>query len=270
MQSDTLTLCIARIATANAVNYFGDGKHRYYLELRCNRLCKSNTELCTNCEKKNPNTRTQDTRTFDHGTVGEPIPDQSHIYGGLWYNTNVKKWGAPSTEQIHVAEQHQRDARIQLKNTVNTVIEPVPSDTSSTSSKRQRPRVAKNVVTVVENVVETVAPTQEKITVKPKKAKPRKKPTPIQTTVAVSQDHKEAVIPTHIEKNLEEFDTDDYMIEYVQLTPFKIGTTSYFRDSKKNKLYQKRKDTVVGPYVGRYDPYTETIHTDVPDSDDES
>jgi hypothetical protein len=27
---------------------------------------------------------------------------------------------------------------------------------------------------------------------------------------------------------------------------------------------------VVGPYVGRYDPYTETIHTDIPDSDDES
>lgn len=282
MQSDKppLTQCIARIATAKSVNYFGDGHHRYYLELRCDRLCKSNTVLCTNCEKKNPNTRTQDTRTFDHGTVFEPIPDLSHIYGGSWYNTHVSKWGSPSIEQIQVAEQHQRDARLQLSDTVpESAVPSVPSDASSTSSKRQRQRVAKNVVSnvvadVVADVVEITESIQEQITVvkpiEPKKAKPRKKPTPIPTTVAVSHDHKEAVIPTHIEKIMEEFDTDDYMIEYVQLTPFEIGNTSYFRDSKKNKLYQKRKDTVVGPYVGRYDPYTETIHTDVPDSDDES
>jgi len=271
MQSDTLTLCIARIATANSVHYFGDGKHRYYLELRCNRLCKSNTELCTNCEKKNPHTRTQDTRTFNHGTVFEPIPDQSHIYGGSWYNTNVKKWGSPTAEHIQLAEQHQRDARMQLLTTVNTattVNEPVPSETSSMSSKRQRPRVAKSTVESVVATAENVVITQEQIA--PKKTKPRKKPTATSTTVAVSHDHKEAVIPTHIEKNMEEFDTDDYITEYVQLTPFEIGKTNYFRDSKKNKLYQKRKDTVVGPYVGRYDPYTETIHTDVPDSDDES
>ena len=266
MQTDKppLTQCIARIATAKSVNYFGDGKHRYYLELRCDRLCKSNTELCTNCEKKNPNTRTQDTRTFDHGTVLEPIPDKSHIYGGLWYNTHVSKWGTPSAEHIQVAEQHQRDARMQLKNAVNTVIavnEPVPSDTSSTSSKRRRK------LCVAKDIVENVIPesTQE-----PKKVKPRKKPTPMPATVMATHDHKEAVIPTHVEKILEEFDTDDYMIEYVQLAPFEIGNTSYFRDSKKNKLYQKRKNTVVGSYVGRYDPYTEMIHTDVPDSDDES
>jgi len=280
MQSDTLTLCIARIATANSVHYFGDGKHRYYLELRCNRLCKSNTELCTNCEKKNPHTRTQDTRTFDHGTVFEPIPDQSHIYGGSWYITHVTKWGSPSAEHIQLAEQHQRDARMQLVTTVNESVVPsavpsaVPSDTSSISSTRQRQRVAKNVVATEATTEVILESTQEQIAVvkqiEPKKTKPRKKPIPAPATVAVSHDHKEAVIPTHIEKSLEEFDTDEYMIEYIKLTPFETGNTSYFRDSKKNKLYQKRKDTVVGPYVGRYDPYTETIHTDVPDSDDES
>ena len=274
MQSDNppLTQCTARITTAKAVNYFGDGQHRYYLEFRCDRLCKSDTALCTNCEKKNPNTRTQDTRTFDHGNVFEPIPEKSHIYGGLWYNAHVTKWGMPSAEQIQVAEQHQRDARMQLTTIVNESAVPstVPSDTSSTSSKRQRQRVSKNEVA---NAVISDS-TQEQITVvkpiEPKKTKPRKKPTPIPATVAVSHDHKEAVIPTHIEKMMEEFDTDEYMIEYVKLTPFETGNTSYFRDSKKNKLYQKRKDTVVGPYVGRYDPYTETIHTDIPDSDDES
>jgi len=285
MQTDKppLTQCTARIATAKSVHYFGDGRHRYYLEFRCDHLCKSNTVLCTNCEKKNPNTRTQDTRTFDHGTVFEPIPDQSHIYGGPWYNAHVTKWGTPSAEQIQVAEQHQRDARMQLATTINesaalsavpsAAPSAVPSDTSSTSSKRQRQRIAKNeVANEVANEV-IAESTQEQSTVvkpiEPKKTKPRKKPTPTPATVAVSHDHKEAVIPTHIEKILEEFDTDEYMIEYVKLTPFETGNTSYFRDIK-NKLYQKRKDTVVGPYVGRYDPYTETIHTDIPDSDDES
>jgi hypothetical protein len=51
---------------------------------------------------------------------------------------------------------------------------------------------------------------------------------------------------------------------------FSLGDATYFRDSKKNKLYKKIKEKTIGCYVGRYDPATETVHTDVPDSDDEA
>ena len=79
---------------------------------------------------------------------------------------------------------------------------------------------------------------------------------------------KEVVLPTHMENTREIVDTDGYEIEYVKLSLFTIGDSTYFRDSKKNKLYKRLKDKI-GGYVGRYDPRTESIHADVPDSDDE-
>jgi hypothetical protein len=80
---------------------------------------------------------------------------------------------------------------------------------------------------------------------------------------------KEVVLPTHMEQEREEVDTDGFEIEYVKLSVFSIGDATYFRDSKKNKLYKKIKEKTIGSYVGRYDPSTDTVHTDVPDSDDE-
>jgi hypothetical protein len=81
---------------------------------------------------------------------------------------------------------------------------------------------------------------------------------------------KEVVLPTHMEQEREEVDTDGFEIEYVKLSVFVLGDATYFRESKKNKLYKKIKEKTIGSYVGRYDPSTETVHTDVPDSDDES
>jgi hypothetical protein len=81
---------------------------------------------------------------------------------------------------------------------------------------------------------------------------------------------KEVVIPTHIEHQLETVDIDGYDIEYVPLTYIEIDRITYFRDAKKNKLYQMVKDKIIGSYVGRYCPHTETICTEVPDSDEEN
>ena len=80
---------------------------------------------------------------------------------------------------------------------------------------------------------------------------------------------KEVVLPTHMEQTRDEVDTDGFEIEYVKLSVFAVGDISYFRDAKKNKLYKKIKEKTIGDYVGRYDPASETIYTDVPDSDEE-
>jgi hypothetical protein len=71
-----------------------------------------------------------------------------------------------------------------------------------------------------------------------------------------------------MEKTMEEFDTDGFEIEYVSLVPFEVNETNYFRDRKKEKLYKNTKGSI-GHYVGRWDPDTESIHTEVPDSDEE-
>ena len=52
------------------------------------------------------------------------------------------------------------------------------------------------------------------------------------------------------------------------MVPFEHDGTSYLREPTKNKLFQRIKNNI-GAYVGRYDPYTETIRTDIPDSDAE-
>ena len=82
--------------------------------------------------------------------------------------------------------------------------------------------------------------------------------------------YKEVTLPTHMEKTMELFDMDQYEIEYVKVQLCTIGNIAYFKDSKKNKVYKKIKEKTIGDYVGRYDPYTDSIVTDIPDSDDES
>jgi hypothetical protein len=73
---------------------------------------------------------------------------------------------------------------------------------------------------------------------------------------------------THIERDTEEIFADDYEIEYIKLSPFDHDGASYLREPTKNKLFQKQSKGV-GDYIGRYDPYTGTIRTDIPDSDED-
>jgi hypothetical protein len=98
-----------------------------------------------------------------------------------------------------------------------------------------------------------------------KTRKPRKKPE-IGSTALLPL-HKEVVLPTHIESTIEEFDTEGFEVEYTRLFTFEHESQTYFRDLKKNKLYKKIKEKTIGSYVGRYDPDTDRIYTDVPDSD---
>ncbi len=117
------------------------------------------------------------------------------------------------------------------------------------------------------------SPEHTKSPPKPKRKPTRKKsePNPYESLVQTQPlIYKDVSIPTHMEEILEEFNTDDYEIEYVKIKSFTIGSTSYFRDYHKNKLYRKIKEKIVGEYIGRYDPETDSIVSDIPDSDDES
>ncbi len=109
---------------------------------------------------------------------------------------------------------------------------------------------------------------------KPKRA-PRKRasstqkkdlPPPPPSSVVFEKD---SCIPTLYEEAMEEHTLSDYETENVYLTLFTLDSVTYFRDANKNKLYRRIKEKTLGPYVGRYDPFTETLVTDVPDSDDE-
>jgi hypothetical protein len=116
---------------------------------------------------------------------------------------------------------------------------------------------------------EVAAPSEPAKPAKPKRVRKPKVVTPVKMADP-SMVQKEVILPTHMEQTREIVDIDDFEIEYVKLSVFTLSDVSYFRDAKKNKLYKRIKEKTVGAYVGRYDPRSESVYTDVPDSDDES
>jgi len=104
--------CLSRITQHATAQYFGDGKHRFYLEYRCGRpSIASNATICMSCISKSGSTHAQHSRSFPHGKINEFIPPASHIYGGSWYMAGIKKWGEPQQGAIELAIQFQEEAR---------------------------------------------------------------------------------------------------------------------------------------------------------------
>jgi hypothetical protein len=267
--------CISRITEDTYCQNFGNGHNKFYIELRCNLPCNGKSDICSKCSIKSASCKTQSSRRFNHGKVTEPIPDDSHIYGGKWYLNSVKKYGEPNMSAINLAEEYQRTARADSSSSSNSMTSEVeikptktrkpkvaPDEastqmTDSTTKKRTKPRVAP----------ETDSASESKSSVSRKKHISTPYTSLVNNTTKLV--HKEVSIPTHIETKLDEIITEGFEIEHVQLSLFEANGTTYFRDSKKNKLYKKIKDKI-GPYVGRWNPDTDSVLTDIPDSDDEN
>jgi len=284
--------CISRVTAIDARCYFADQKHKFFLEMRCGRPCLDLTRnVCDDCSVKTMST-IQWCRKIDHGTIYDPITDRSHLFGGNWYEDGVRKWGAPSAESIELALAYQRKARTIHDTVVGPSKVRSPSPPMEPVKRGRKPKVAPAVAPVVApavasavesavttnvepNTVSNVLLTEQPVTEQPVKKAAAKRPRKPKAVTPVkmadpSMVQKEVVLPTHMEQEREEVDTDGFEIEYVKLSVFTLGDATYFRDSKKNKLYKKIKEKTIGCYVGRYDPTTETVHTDVPDSDDEA
>lgn len=281
--------CISRVSAIDARCYFADQKHKFFLEMRCGRPCSG--QICEDCSVKTMST-IQWCRKIDHGTIYDPIPDRSHLFGGNWYEDGVRKWGAPSAESIEKGLTYQRKARTMEEVNIAPSKVPSPSPPMEPVKRGRKPKVAPKAVPTVEpattstvasttttnvepNTTTDIKVTEQVVTEPPVKKAAVKRPRKPKAVTPVkmadpSMVQKEVVLPTHMEQDREEVDTDGFEIEYVKLSVFSLGDATYFRDSKKNKLYKKIKEKTIGCYVGRYDPTTETVHTDVPDSDDES
>ena len=263
-----MTVCIGRISKVQGILHFAEGRHRFYLEYRCSNNVIANTNKCIRCTGRTTD-KIQSSGKYDHGNVNEPIPNHSQMYGGKWYIDGCAKWGNPSDIDIKTAEEHRDAARAQfvehniVVNNLTTTIQP-------------RKRTIKHNITDIpilnSNITDIAIPNTVIIdvpiipipipAVQPRKRVVKTKPLPKPLPQI------ESIIATHIEKEIEEFGIDDYEVEYVKLTPFEHNDISYFREPVKNKLFE-RKTKTIGAYIGRYDSYTDTIRTDIPDSDSE-
>ena len=277
-------LCISRITDPSHARHFGDGVHKFYLEMRCPQPALMNQRICQKCTKIYAECKNQFCGLYDHGKVNEPVPDRSHMYGGKWYLEKVKEWGEPPREILALAIQYQENARQGLE-----IKESEPSILPEMSAEPKKKGRAKAPAVQPEDLKPAAAPpedlktppkqTTKKEEPKPKMAKPKvakpkvakpkvAKPKVSPKSTSEPSNHKEVTIPTHMEKTMEEFDTEGFEFEYISLVPFEVNETNYFRDRKKDKLYKNIKGAI-GPYVGRWDPDMESIHTEVPDSDEE-
>ena len=112
--------------------------------------------------------------------------------------------------------------------------------------------------TVASATVATVAkPAATKPAATATKAKPAK-PT---KTMTVDRALK-AYTASHVETNDVPLLVEE--VEIVRIVPLEVNGTSYVRDPVKNKVYKRS-----GAYVGRWSSKDETIHTEIPNSDDE-
>jgi hypothetical protein len=284
-------LCISRYTDDTYTQQFGNGRNKFYIEFRCNMPCAKGLDVCSKCTEKSI-TGIQTSRKYNHGKINEPIPEDSHIYGGKWYKQAVKKYGESTSDVIEFALQYQKKARegftfeepeelpeekpVKAGANKRTGKSKVANGDNETPVKAESNKVESNKVEA--NKVEA-----NKRTRKPKvataqdasenaiKSSKKSAATAYGTLINNTQQlvHKEVVIPTHIETSLEEFDTDGFEIEYIKLEPFEANGTTYLRERTKNKLYRKIKDKGIGGYVGRWNPDTESIITEIPDSDDE-
>jgi hypothetical protein len=322
--------CLSRYTKEEFAQHFGNGRNKFYIEFCCGRPCPKEINRCAQCLEKSARA-IQASRRFEHGNVCDPIPDDSHIYGGKWYHNSVNKYGVPPVEIIEFALSYQREARGDFvveqpdyeakdrkhtlvidddmprakKATTDSVItedniEKAPLtkkgrkrpsivatettaevktavDTEKPKRGRKKPQILDESATVVTVAAEAPKEPVEKKKAtggaghKSKKTEPNPYSSLISSTTGSSQMvYKEVTLPTHLESSLEEFDTDGYEIEYVKLSIFEHKSSTYFRDSTKHKIYKKIKDNRIGEYVGRYNPDTDSILSDIPDSDDET
>ena len=101
-------LCKSRITYESNKLLFGDNKHYFYQEFRCQTLVLDG--VCAKCSVKT-DTKVQESRSFDHGLIDENLTEKSHIFDGPWYLKYVRTYGEPSKEYIEVAMEAQKKAR---------------------------------------------------------------------------------------------------------------------------------------------------------------
>jgi hypothetical protein len=183
------------------------------------------------------------------------------MYGGKWYQEGCRIWGAPAADQI-AEQQHQATCRQQARS----------EDTSDEETEPVivRPKIIRKPVAIATIATTSTTPITSPLTavVEPKPKTKRSQPKKNTKTASVAIPAIENIHATHIEQEMDEVYIDDYEVEHVSLSPFEHNDVMYYREPKKNKLFEQVKGGI-GAYIGRYDSYTDTIRNDIPDSDDE-
>ena len=263
--------CYGRLVDDIKTGRFADG-HKFHLELRCSRKTISGTKLCGMCHEKTTdfNTRTLSGKKIQHpqvlhGLIDEPIPFESHIFEGLWYEKRLKDWGEPCAEEMAKGKKAQMEASGGVVAATPEIVVPAPAPGPEAPKKRGVKKVA--LETITEPVcIPTPAAAPAAI---PKKKRELKSAAPVSTHQVKQVPQIQAPKIEVLAKEAIETSTTDKEILFITVRRFQHNGRQYFLDSKKNKLYTVGIDKRPGVYHGRWNPESETMDTNFPDSDSE-
>ena len=116
-------------------------------------------------------------------------------------------------------------------------------------------KVTTTVATATKTTVTATATAKPKKTTKAESTAATVAPGPVPGAI-------KAYAASHVETNDVPLLVEE--VEIVRIVPLEYKGVSYIRDPIKNKVYKR-----TGAYVGRWSPKDETIHTEIPNSDDE-
>ena len=222
-------------------------QYAYFREKRCENEAVRD-ELCEVClKKKKTPFSSANQQSLYHGKVDEPYFENSWIFGSPRYLRISQIPGNTLTAQEQTqAEMAQRIARkgVEMK------VVPTATATAAAAPKKGRPK--KTAVAPAPAPTEA-APAPPVVLQGPKKVKTQKKVEEPPVVVIAAESVKEPLEAVEVIK--------------IQLRAREINGISYWYDSSKDKVYEKKKDNTIGNYVGRYDSSADAICTSFPDSD---
>ena len=177
--------CMNRLTSEKTIHFFGDGKHKFFLEQRCTDRRMDGKDICLECSKPNTSSK-QYARTFPRGRINEPLPPTIHLFDSEWYHRSVKKWGEPSDDVIAKAYEFQRQAR-------GRVNEPLPSKVSIQMNSTDSPTHSNSPSSA--NAMPRRKPKSE-----PAPAEPAPEPAPAEPAPAKPEPAEPAPEPNHESK----------------------------------------------------------------------
>ena len=223
-----------------AFGFFGNGKNKFHLELRCQGKSVANTKLCGKCLER-PAELGKYHSALLHGLIGEPPPPWSHGFGGEWYRAKVATYGEPDEKEMAKGKAAQAEANKGVDELIVPVVEAPKKVGETEKTKTKVKRAYKKKVQAAEPLLQ-----------QPQEEKPQQQP--------------QSKVPTQAVESIEA-PIDDKEIVKIVVRPFDHNGRQYFIDYKKNKLYSVGKDKRPLAYYGRWNQETETIDMDVHDSD---
>jgi hypothetical protein len=239
---------------------------RIHFEYRCNGK-SAEQNLCKRCLDR----KTKKSNNFSqkyHGLVTEPYFEDSLFYGSPAFESKVKKLGMPSEDDMGRAKKAQEDAR---KGVVAQEVKAVIQETKPEAKPEPKRRSRKKPG---EPVPLPPPPPEPEPTPDPPPAPPAP-PAPPHPKPAAKRTSKKKEAPVAspgkpvVSVQAVETSSLPSEVEIVKIVVrhFFANDTHYFRDPVKNKLYGVGNDKRPTKYIGRWDPESETIDTEFPDSD---